>query len=430
MEFLNFDRSEAIPLAERMRPSTLDQVVGQRHLVAPQSTFRRALDNKVLRSCLFWGPPGVGKTTLAQIIAKSAERPFYALSAIQAGVKDIREIVQKPHGLFPPVVFIDEIHRFNKSQQDALLPSVEQGKITLIGATTENPSFEVNAALLSRCQIYTLEPLTLADLVVIAERAFKEDSVLVQKKIEVDSYEMLYQYSGGDVRKWLNALEMVVLSQWDLPVVRVNHETIGAVLPSLVSRYDKQGEQHYDIISAFIKSIRGSDPDAALYWFGRMWLAGEEDVFIARRLLILAAEDIGLANPTAVIMAKNCLESVRMIGRPESRIILGQTIIYLATSPKSNSSYRAVDKAIAFAEKNLHAEVPLALRNAPTQWMKQIGYGKGYLYSHDYPGHFARQSFWPDQMEEQVFFQPAENPREQELAKILKNWWPTRYKKE
>jgi len=419
-----------MPLAERLRPTTLDQMVGQKHLLSPNSAFRRAVENRMLRSCIFWGPPGVGKTTLAQLVAAQAERPFFALSAIQSGIKEIRDILQKPHGLFPPVVFIDEIHRFNTSQQDALLGAVEKGTITLIGATTENPSFEINAALLSRCQVYTLTSLAMEDLLEITARAFREDVLMKQRDVEIISLEILFQYAGGDVRKWLNALEMVVISQWNEPKIILDTEHIGGVLQKLTSRYDKQGEQHYDIISAFIKSIRGSDPDAALFWFGRMWIAGEDDSFIARRLLILAAEDIGLANPTAVILAKNCLESVRMIGRPESRIILGQTIVYLATSPKSNRSYLAVDEAISAAEKYHYTEVPLHLRNAPTQWMKQMGYGVGYQYSHDYPGHFIPQSYWPEEIPPRAFYQPADNARENELAKILKKWWPNRYKNE
>lgn len=416
------------PLSERMRPLSLADFIGQKAILSPEKPLRRAIENKMIRSLILWGPPGVGKTSLALLIAQALKRPFVALSAISAGVKELREVIQKADGLFPPVLFIDEIHRFSKSQQDSLLLAVEKGQITLIGATTENPSFEINAALLSRCQIYVLEPLEVTELEGLLHRAIRTDVFLKTKEFQVESAAALLRLSGGDARKLLNLLEIVALSQWSEQIITISDALVEEIVQKNAVKYDKSGEQHYDIISAFIKSVRGSDPHAALYWFGRMWNGGEEDTFIARRLLILAAEDIGLANPTALILAKNCFDAVKMIGKPESRLILAEAIVYLASSPKSNSTYLAVDKAIALAKETSDLPVPLALRNAPTKLMKDLGYGDGYLYSHGFKGNFAKQNFMPDELKGTNIYAPADNSREKEIASRLDQLWKDWYK--
>jgi len=412
----------AAPLPERMRPRSLDDVIGQRKLIGPNAPLRRAIEANRVPSIILWGPPGVGKTTLAQLIAEVTKRPFHSLSAISAGVKDIREVINRPHGLFPPLVFIDEIHRFNKSQQDALLGAVERGTITLIGATTENPSFEVNAALLSRCQVYILESLGAEELKQLVDKAIQEDVFLRNRTIRVESYDALMRLSGGDARKLLNLLELVVMGQYGDEVV-INDEIVSEVAQRTIARYDKSGEQHYDIISAFIKSMRGGDPNGALYWMARMIQAGEDPEFIARRMLILASEDIGNANPTALIMANNAMQAVKTIGFPESRIILAQVAVYLATSPKSNASYVAIGDALDLAEKTAHLPVPLHLRNAPTKLMKQIGYGNDYRYAHDYEGNFTPQDFLPEELRGTRLYEPGANAREGEIRKQLQRWW-------
>lgn len=416
-----------MPLAERLRPKNLDEYVGQEQLLGPGKPLRRALEANLVPSMILWGPPGVGKTTLSLMLAEITKRPFYALSAISSGVKDLRDVLNKPSGLFPPILFIDEIHRFNKTQQDTLLAAVERGKVTLIGATTENPSFEVNAALLSRCQVYILEAFGQKELTTMLNRALAEDIELSKLPITVKETDALFRISGGDGRKLLNTLEMVVNSQLAEKEILITDELVQDVVQKSMARYDKSGEQHYDIISAFIKSIRGSDPNAALYWMARMIVAGEDPNFIARRMLILASEDIGNANPTAVIMANSCMESVKKIGYPESRIILSQTAIYLATSPKSNASYLAIDKAIALAEQTAHLPVPIGLRNAPTKLMKEIGYGKDYKYSHDHPGNFAKQNFMPEELKGQKLYEPGQNAKEREIKEKLKIWWAEWY---
>ena len=412
------------PLAERMRPQKIDDYVGQQHLVGPDGIIRRLLKQQQLPSMIFWGPPGVGKTTLAQLLASQMKRPFHLLSAVQAGVKDLREVIGKGGSLFPPVLFIDEIHRFSKSQQDALLGAVEKGQVTLVGATTENPSFEVNAALLSRCQVYLLESLGEAELLQIVQQALERDEELQKKSIELREHAALFRLSGGDARKLLNLLELVTTAE--SPVV-ITDELVMQVAQKHLARYDKSGEQHYDIISAFIKSMRGSDPNAAVYYLARMIVAGEDPVFIARRMVILASEDIGNANPTAMILAKSCLEAVKMIGYPEARIILSQTAIYLATSPKSNASYVAIEDAIALVEKTGDLPVPLHLRNAPTKLMKQLGYGKDYQYSHDGVGNFVMQEFLPEAISGTVLFDPGKNARENEMREQLRRWWQQKY---
>ncbi|MFN3588521.1 MAG: replication-associated recombination protein A [Spirosomataceae bacterium] len=416
------------PLSERMRPTSLDTFVGQKSILALDKPLRKAIENKMIRSLILWGPPGVGKTSLALLIAHALKRPFVSLSAISAGVKDLREVIQKADGLFPPVLFIDEIHRFSKSQQDSLLLAVEKGQVTLIGATTENPSFELNAALLSRCQVYVLESLEKTELEGLVHRAIQTDVFLKTKVFQLVSTHALLRLSGGDARKLLNLLELVALSQWTEEVIVISDVLVEEIIQKNAVRYDKSGEQHYDIISAFIKSIRGSDPHAALYWFGRMWNGGEEDTFIARRLLILAAEDIGLANPTALILAKNCFDAVKMIGKPESRIILAEAIVYLAGSPKSNSSYLAVDKAIQLAKETSDLPVPLPLRNAPTRLMKELGYSEGYLYSHGFDENFAKQNFLPDALKGTTLYSPGTNAREKEIASRLDRLWKDWYK--
>jgi putative ATPase len=416
------------PLAERMRPKKLDDYVGQTHLVGPNGIIRRMIQQQNLPSLLFWGPPGVGKTTLAQLIAQSMKRPFHVLSAVQAGVKDVREVIGRGGGMFAPVLFIDEIHRFSKSQQDALLAAVEKGQITLIGATTENPSFEVNAALLSRCQVYLLESLSKDELLQIVAQALEKDELLSKRKIEVAEHQVLLQLSGGDARKLLNLIELVADSQTPDQPTTITNELVLACAQQHIARYDKSGEQHYDIISAFIKSLRGSDPNAAVYYLARMIVGGEDPTFIARRMLIMASEDIGNANPTAMILAKSCMDAVKMLGYPEARIVLSQTAVYLATSAKSNASYVAIDAAIDLVNKTGDLPVPLHLRNAPTKLMKEIGYGKGYQYSHDGPGNFIRQEFLPDDIIGALLFDPGGNPREKEMREQLKKWWGDKYK--
>lgn len=421
------------PLAERMRPNELSEYIGQRHLLEENGALKRAIQSKILPSIIFWGPPGVGKTTLANLLAKQLNRPFYTLSAISSGVKDVREIIQKAEnqGMFQSggaVLFIDEIHRFSKSQQDSLLGAVEKGTITLIGATTENPSFEVISALLSRCQVYTLEGHTLEDLLELINRAIKQDVLLSKRKIELREYKSLIAVAGGDARKMLNLLEMVVNTFPSNETAVITDELVNQLAQQRV-RYDKDGEQHYDIISAFIKSIRGSDPDAAVYWLARMIEGGEDPKFIARRLLISAAEDIGLANPTALIMANNTFQAIQVIGWPEARIILSQCAIYLATSPKGNAAYLAIDEAIAVVKQDPNAPVPLHLRNAPTKLMKDLGYGAEYQYAHDFPGNFVSQQYLPDSLKNRTFFHAGSSAREQEIKKQLLTLWPNKFKK-
>jgi putative ATPase len=412
-----------IPLAERLRPKSLDEFVGQEHLVGKGKPLRNMIESGSFPSIILWGPPGVGKTTLAQILAQSANRPFHFLSAIEAGVKDLREIIQSAKGLFPPVLFIDEIHRFNKSQQDALLGAVEKGRISLIGATTENPSFEINSALLSRCQVLVLEQHSPEHLNDLLNRAIQSDDWLKNQKIIVSETNDLFKFSGGDARKLLNLLEAVVFSILPEKKKNITNALVQKVAANNFSRYDKSGEQHYDVISAFIKSIRGSDPQAAVYWLARMIHGGEDPKFIARRMLILASEDIGNANPTAMILANNTFQAVHQVGMPESRIILSQCAIYLACSTKSNSSYLAIDLALEEVRKNPNLEVPLHLRNSPTKLMKQLGYGEGYLYAHHYENNFVKQSFLPSELENQEFFTPGKNPREQEMQQFLDKRW-------
>ena len=415
------------PLAERLRPENLDEYIGQEKLLGPKGALRRAIAANLIPSMILWGPPGVGKTTLALLLAKATKRQFHNLSAISAGIKDLREVIGRSSGLFSPVVFIDEIHRFNKTQQDALLGAVEKGMITLIGATTENPSFEVNSALLSRCQVYVLEAFGEAELSKILHRAIETDIVLKTKTFKICTTNALFRISGGDGRKLLNLLEIVANAQLLEDEIVIDDDIVTEVVQQNMARYDKSGEQHYDIISAFIKSLRGSDPNAALYWMARMIVAGEDPIFIARRMLILASEDIGNANPTATIMAMNCMNAVKAVGYPEARIVLSQTAVYLATSAKSNASYVAIEEAIVLAEKTAHLPVPLALRNAPSKLMKQIGYGKGYKYSHDFEGNFAKQNFMPDELQGQKIFEPGNNARENEIRKQLQHWWKDWY---
>ncbi|WP_430402444.1 replication-associated recombination protein A [Fluviicola sp.] len=421
------------PLAERMRPNELSEYIGQRHLLEENGALKKAIQSKILPSIIFWGPPGVGKTTLANLLAKQLNRPFYTLSAISSGVKDVREIIQKAEsqGMFQSngaVLFIDEIHRFSKSQQDSLLGAVEKGTITLIGATTENPSFEVISALLSRCQVYTLESHTLEDLLELINRAIKQDVLLSKRKIELKEYKSLIAVAGGDARKMLNLLEMTVNTFSPSETAVITDELVNQLAQQRV-RYDKDGEQHYDIISAFIKSIRGSDPDAAVYWLARMIEGGEDPKFIARRLLISAAEDIGLANPTALIMANNTFQAIQVIGWPEARIILSQCAIYLATSPKGNAAYLAIDEAIATVKQDPNTPVPLHLRNAPTKLMKDLGYGAEYQYAHDFPGNFVSQQYLPDSLKDRTFFHAGSSAREQEINKQLQTLWPNKFKK-
>mgnify|MGYP003307185903 FL=1 len=420
------------PLAERLRPSTLADYISQRHLIGENGALTEALHQGLIPSMILWGPPGIGKTTLANIIAKSSERPFYTLSAINSGVKDVREVIEKAKqkgGLFTtknPILFIDEIHRFSKSQQDSLLQAVEKGWVTLIGATTENPSFEVISALLSRCQVYTLNPFDKADLKALLERALKTDEALVKKNIKLQETEALIKLSGGDARKLLNIFELIVNSESGKKIVITNDFVQNKVQNNQII-YDKTGDQHYDVISAFIKSIRGSDPNAAVYWLARMLAGGEDVKFIARRLLILASEDIGNANPTALVMANSTMQAVAAIGLPESRIILSQCATYLACSPKSNSAYQAINKAMASVKETGNASVPLDLRNAPTQLMKSMGYGADYKYAHEFDKNFVIQEFLPEGLENTKFYSPGENSREQVQKEFLKQRWKDKY---
>ncbi|MFT4600758.1 MAG: putative ATPase [Arenicella sp.] len=421
-----------IPLAERMRPNTIQDYVGQQHILGENSGLRKAISSGNIPSMIFWGPPGVGKTTLAQIIANTVDRPFHALSAINSGVKDIREIIAKVNnqGLFGnknAILFIDEIHRFSKSQQDSLLGAVEKGIITLIGATTENPSFEVISALLSRCQVYTLKHHSKDELTGLMERALETDIELKKSNVDLKETEALLKISGGDARKLLNGLEMVV-SQLEGDPIEVTNEKVTSVLQQNIAMYDKDGEQHYDIISAFIKSIRGSDPNAAIYWLARMIEGGEDAKFIARRLIISASEDIGLANPNALMMANATFDAVNKIGWPEGRLVLAQCVIYLASSPKGNGSYAAINKAQALVRESGNLPVPLPLRNAPTKLMKDLGYGEDYKYSHDGANNFVAQEFFPDELKGTKFYQAGSSNREKDIAETIKNLWGEKYK--
>jgi putative ATPase len=421
----------SIPLSERLRPSSLEDYIGQQHLIGNDGIIRKSIQSGVLPSIILWGPPGVGKTTLANIISKLLNRPFYALSAINSGVKEVREVIEKAkeEDLFTkgkPIVFIDEIHRFSKSQQDSLLGAVEKGTITLIGATTENPSFEVIPALLSRCQVYVLNELSKIELEDVLQKAILKDEFLKFKKIAFKETDSLLRISGGDARKLLNALELVVSSVNEKEII-ITNELVNSIIQKNLAAYDKSGEQHYNIISAFIKSVRGSDPNAAVYWLARMLEGGEDLLFIARRLIILASEDIGNANPTALIMANNCFQAVNIIGYPESRIILSQCTVYLASSPKSNASYLAIDDAIEKVKTTGNLPVPLHLRNAPTKLMKELNYGKEYQYSHQYDNNFINQEFLPEEIFGTVFYVPGNNARENELRNYLKNLWKDKY---
>ena len=420
------------PLAERLRPSSLDDYMGQHHLIGPEGPIRLAIQSNLLPSMIFWGPPGVGKTTLAHIISKQLDRPFYTLSAINSGVKDVREVIKKAEssGLFAggqsPVLFIDEIHRFSKSQQDSLLGAVEKGVVTLIGATTENPSFEVISALLSRSQVYILEHHSKEELEALLQKAMKEDVILSKKKITLKETEALIKLSGGDARKLLNNFELVVNSIGG-DKVEITNDKVQQHVQKNLAIYDKSGEQHYDIVSAFIKSIRGSDPNAAVYYLARMIEGGEDPKFIARRLVISASEDIGLANPTALVMANGCFEAVKNIGYPECRIPLSQCTIYLATSPKSNSAYEAINQAMATVRQTGDLPIPLHLRNAPTKLMTDLGYGKDYQYSHAGQGNFIDQEFLPEELSGTKFYEPGDNKREKPIADWLKQLWKGKY---
>ena len=426
----NIGRSRMLPpLPERMRPRDLDGYVGQKHLAGPGGVIRNMISTGNLTSFILWGPPGVGKTTLARIVSKSMKREFFTLSAVSAGVKEVREVIEKARSgsIFSaeaaPVLFIDEIHRFNKSQQDALLGAVEDGTIVLIGATTENPSFEVNSPLLSRCQVFVLKSLEIQDLKELLERAVKTDVLLKDMNIEVHETEALFRYSGGDARKLLNILEIVTGSFPQGKPIVIDNASVLSCIQENMAVYDKSGEMHYDIISAFIKSVRGSDPNAAVYYLGRMLTGGEDPLFIARRLCILAAEDIGLANPNALLLANSCFQIVHNIGMPEARIPLSETTIYLACSQKSNSAYMAINKAMEAASRTQTSQVPLYLRNAPTKLMEDLGYADGYKYAHDYPGHFADLEFLPPDLAGTRFYEPAENRKEEEMRSRLASLW-------
>lgn len=432
----NIGRSRMLPpLPERMRPRDLEGYVGQKHLVGKGCILRNMLETGNLSSFILWGPPGVGKTTLSRIVANSLQREFFTLSAVSAGVKDVREVIDRARsntlfaGGMAPILFIDEIHRFNKSQQDALLGAVEDGTIVLIGATTENPSFEVITPLLSRCQVFVLKSLQKDDLQELLDRALSKDEVLKHLKIEVKETDALFRHSAGDARKLLNILEIVVGSNSNNPVICIDNKTVTECLQENIAIYDKGGEMHYDVISAFIKSVRGSDPNAAVYYLARMLDGGEDPLFIARRLCILAAEDVGLANPNALLLANSCFQIVHTIGMPEARIPLAECTIYLASSPKSNSAYMAINEALEVAKQTQMSSVPLYLRNAPTKLMEELGYSDGYRYAHDYPGHFVDLEFMPEELAGHKFYDPAENKHEDAFRIRLESLWPKYYKK-
>lgn len=417
-----------IPLAERLRPQSLDEYIGQSHLLGEGAILRKAIESGNIPSMILWGPPGVGKTTLAHIISQCLDRPFYTLSAVNSGVKDVREVFEKAkNDQGKAVLFIDEIHRFNKAQQDSLLGAVEKGIITLIGATTENPSFEVISPLLSRCQVYILKNLESDQLRQLIDRGVDFLSRELEKSIQVQESEALLRISGGDARKLMNALELVVSAHADQPGIVVTNDDVLRVIQQNLALYDKSGEQHYDIISAFIKSMRGSDPNATVYWLARMIQAGEDPKFIARRMLILAAEDIGLANPNALLLASSCFQAVQMTGYPECRIILSETAVYLASSPKSNASYMAIENALGEVMQSGDLPVPLPIRNAPSKLMKELGYHKGYQYAHDFPGNFVEQEFLPEKISGKKFYDPGENAREKEARQRLKLLWNKKY---
>lgn len=421
------------PLAERMRPTKIDQYIGQKHLVGEKAILRRMLESGNLSSIILWGPPGVGKTTLARIISNQMNRPFYVLSAVSSGVKDVREVIEKAKNTRffnspSPILFIDEIHRFSKSQQDSLLGAVEQGTVTLIGATTENPSFEVITPLLSRCQVYVLKPLENEDMFDLIHRVFANDVVLKHKELKLTETDALLRFAGGDARKMLNIIELVANSETG-DVIEFTNANVTEYLQKNPAQYDKDGEMHYDIISAFIKSIRGSDPDAAIYWLARMVEGGEDPKFIARRLIISASEDVGLANPNALLLATQCFQAIQMVGWPESRIILSQVTIYLATSPKSNSAYMAINQAQELVKQTGNLPIPLHLRNAPTRLMKQLGYGQNYKYSHDYPNNFVAQQFLPDDIMNTKLYAPQNNPQEQKTAQVMQELWKNQFGK-
>lgn len=422
-----------IPLAEKMRPKKLDDVLGQEHLSGKNGTIRKMVENDTLNSLIFWGPPGTGKTTLAEIISENSGRKFFKLSAVSSGVKDVREVIEeaKKQNLFSgksPILFIDEIHRFNKSQQDSLLHAVEKGWIVLIGATTENPSFEVVSALLSRSQVYVLHSLTYEKLEELAEKALKRYNEDEHTAFRIKDKEAFIQYSGGDARKLINSVELVLNQFKNAGTQEISNSDVMSVLQETMAIYDKNGEQHYDIISAFIKSIRGSDPNGAVYWLARMLVGGEDIKFIARRLLILASEDIGLANPQALTVASNCFQAVNVIGNPEARIILSETAVYLAVSPKSNSTYNAINEAMAFVKKTGNLPVPLHLRNAPTKLMKNLDYGKDYKYAHSYEGNFVQQEFLPEEISGTKFYEPGNNSTERKIREELEKKWKGKYK--
>ena len=421
------------PLAERMRPKSLDDYIGQKHLVGTNSVLRRAVETGNITSMLFWGPPGVGKTTLANIIAHQTDRPFFTLSAINSGVKDVREVIDKAKSqrffnTKNPILFIDEIHRFSKSQQDSLLGAVEKGIITLIGATTENPSFEVIPALLSRCQVYVLKPLEKEELLSLIHQAIAQDEFLKGRNLLIKESDAMLMFSGGDARKLYNVLELVASFGRDANgVLTIDNSLVTDIVQQNIAVYDKAGEQHYDVISAFIKSMRGSDPNAAVYYLARMLEGGEDVMFIARRMVILASEDIGLANPNALLLATTTMQAVHLVGMPEARIILANCAVYLATSPKSNSAYMAIEKAIATVKKTGGLSVPLHIRNAPTQLMKTLDYGKNYLYAHDYENNFTEQEFLPKEISGTLFFEPSKNPAEEKIRERLKAQWKKKY---